>query len=79
MPSEAKLSCLGRNGTAVISALTAGGAMRRRLMDLGFIPGARVTALFRGFSGDPTAYLICGTVIALRRRDADSINIQLAK
>lgn len=73
MPPESTLSSLGRDGTAVVSALTAGGAMRRRLMDLGFIPGARVRALFRGFTGEPTAYLICGSVIALRRRDADTI------
>ena len=73
MPPESTLSSLGRDGTAVISALNTGGAMRRRLMDLGFIPGARVTALFRGLSGGPTAYLVCGTVIALRECDAATI------
>ena len=51
--------------------------MRRRLQDIGFIPGTAVTCLQRSPLGDPTAYRIRGTVIALRREDAK--NILLAK
>ena len=49
------------------------GGMRRRLQDLGLIPGARVACIQRSPLGDPTAYLIRGAVVALRRRDADQI------
>jgi DtxR family Mn-dependent transcriptional regulator len=44
------------------------GEGRRRLLDLGFTPGAHVRAVFENALGnDPTAYLIRQTKIALRR------------
>jgi len=43
------------------------GFMRRRLLDLGFTPGARVRADLTTFAGDPRAYRVRGTTIALRR------------
>ena len=59
--------------SARISGLNACGEMRRRLQDIGFIPGTAVTCLQRSPLGDPTAYRIRGTV----REDAK--NILLAK
>lgn len=56
--------------TVRVVSLTAEGRMRRRLADLGLIPGAVVECLGRSPLGDPTAYLIRGAVIAIRRRDA---------
>ena len=49
------------------------GGMGRRLMDLGFVPGETVHCLMRSAGGDPTAYRIRGTVIALRGGDARSV------
>lgn len=49
---------------------------RRRLMDLGIIPGTVVKAEMRSPNGDPTAFRIRGTVIALRQEQTDSIKIQ---
>jgi DtxR family Mn-dependent transcriptional regulator len=49
------------------------GAQRRRLFDLGLIPGTIVRAEFRGPGGDPTAYDIRGATIALRRQQAEQI------
>ncbi|MCC7125917.1 MAG: FeoA domain-containing protein [Acidobacteria bacterium] len=43
------------------------GFIRRRLLDLGFTPGARVRADLTTFAGDPRAYRLRGTTIALRR------------
>lgn len=48
-------------------APTCQGIQRRRLLDLGVVPGTRVTAELRSSAGDPTAYLIRGALIALRR------------
>ena len=62
--------------SARIVALMTSGEMRRRLLDIGFVPEAEVTCLFSGFSGDPRAYLIKNTVIALRSEDAETIIIQ---
>ena len=61
---------------AVISALSTVGDMRRRLLDLGFVPGAQVCCLFTGPSGEPRAYLIKNTVVALRRADASTIHVR---
>ena len=67
------LGALGQGRTATIRSLETAGAMRRRLMDIGLTPGSVVQSLFRSSCGDPTAYLIQGAVIALRREDADTV------
>lgn len=48
-------------------------AMRRRLEDLGVVPGTQISCLMRSPLGDPCAYLIRGAVIALRAHDAKQI------
>ena len=50
---------------------------RRRMLDLGFILGTKVKALFRSPLGDPTAYLVRGTIIAIRDADAKKIKIMI--
>lgn len=49
---------------------------RRRMLDLGLIPGTEVAAEIRSPAGDPTGYRIRGAVIALRRDQADQIRIE---
>ena len=50
-------------------------AMRRRLLDLGLVPGTAVSCTAVSPAGDPAAYLIRGAVIALRRRDARGVRL----
>lgn len=50
-------------------------AMRRRLMDLGLVPGTAVSCTAVSPAGDPAAYLVRGAVIALRRRDARGVRL----
>jgi DtxR family Mn-dependent transcriptional regulator len=52
------------------------GAERRRLLDLGFVPGTSVEVEMVSPGGDPTAYRVRGAVIALRREQAGLIRIQ---
>jgi DtxR family transcriptional regulator, Mn-dependent transcriptional regulator len=52
------------------------GPQRRRLLDLGLVPGTVVRAELPSPSGDPTGYRIRGAVIALRRSQADLIRIE---
>ena len=75
--STMTLNTLPRGSSAVVSSLTTCGSMRRRLLDIGLTPGTRVQALYRSCSGDPTAYLIRGAVIALRSEDAQTILVQI--
>ena len=48
---------------------------RRRLMDLGIIPGTMITAELRSAAGDPVAYRIRGAVIALRKEQSSLVYI----
>ena len=47
-----------------------------RLRDLGLIKGTRVECVMKSPLGDPTAYLIRGALIALRRDDAKYVLIE---
>lgn len=67
------LSALKVGEQARVSCLCAEEGMRRRLLDLGMVTGTPIRCLYRGPSGDPTAYLVRGAVIALRRRDSAGI------
>lgn len=49
------------------------GLTRRRFMDLGITPGATIEAVMRSPFGDPTAYRVRDTLIALRQEQADWI------
>lgn len=42
----------------------------RRLMELGFVPGSRITAMFSAPGGDPCIYRVNGCEIALRLETA---------
>ena len=61
---------------AWVGELSAQGELRRRLRDLGFVPGAQVECLGRSPLGDPAAYRVRGAVVALRRRDAQLIALR---
>jgi DtxR family Mn-dependent transcriptional regulator len=52
------------------------GPQRRRLLDLGLVPGTEVAVEFRGPLGEPIAYRIRGAVIALRREQAELVRIE---
>lgn len=52
------------------------GYSRRRLMDLGFTAGATIRAALSTFAGDPRAYEIRGTLVALRREQASQVLVQ---
>lgn len=61
---------------AAVASLSAPEPQRRRLLELGFVPGGKVTAVQESPWGDPVAYAVCGAVIALRRADARQIAIR---
>lgn len=66
----------GESGIVVGIAPSCRGPERRRFMDLGILRGTSITAELPSPSGDPTAYLIRGALIALRKNQARQIQIQ---
>ena len=70
MDSVLRLSELTPGEWGRVARLTAEGAMRRRLLDIGLVENAPVHCIGKSPGGDPSAYLICGAVIAIRAADA---------
>jgi Fe2+ transport system protein FeoA len=52
------------------------GLTRRRLLDLGLTPGAKITAEYASFLGDPMAFRVRGSLIALRREQAGHVFVR---
>lgn len=75
MEEETSLDRLPPDRRAVVQEVFAQGAQRRRLQELGFVPGAQVECVGISPLGDPKAYQLRGTVIALRRRDARPVRV----
>lgn len=73
---DLRLSDLRSGETGVVLRLEVDGDQRRRLMDLGLIPGTEVTAELVSPLGDPVAYRVRGSLIALRRDQARLIVIR---
>ena len=65
---ELKKGCSAR-----VYKINTGGAMRRRLIDIGLIKDTKVECIGKSVAGDPRAYLIRGAVIALRNEDSKNI------
>ncbi len=71
------LDCLEIGQKCLVTDLHATSTQRRRMLDLGLVPGTYVQALHKSPSGDPVAYYIRGSVIALRLEDAKKVCIKL--
>ncbi len=70
------LSFLPLGKKARVRELISDGITRRRMLDLGLISDTEVEALQKSPSGDPVAYHIRGTVIALRSEEASKILVE---
>ena len=77
-PVEGKFKSLselkiGEKGKVLGISKSLRGQQRRRLMDLGVVPGTEVEVELKGFFDDPVAYRIRGASIALRKNQTDKI------
>lgn len=75
------LDCLEKGESSRIIGISpeCKGEIRQRLLDLGFINGARISILTISPLQDPTAYALHNTIIALRKEDARMIMIEKEK
>lgn len=67
---------LGETAEVLGLAPACQGIQRRRLLDLGVVPGTRVTAELTSTAGDPVAYTIRGALIALRKNQQRWIRVR---
>jgi DtxR family Mn-dependent transcriptional regulator len=66
----------GAQGEVVGISLACRGIERRRLLDLGILPGTVIKKEFTNPSGDPSAYRIRDALIALREEQSNLIQIR---
>lgn len=71
------LSCIPIGSCGEIVAIQPTFKNRERLIELGFTKDTEIIPLHISPIGDPTAYFIRGSVMALRKEDADNIFIKI--
>lgn len=76
MGAAASLGTMPLSRSAVIIGYTEG-CDRERFVEMGFVPGARVTAMRAAPLGDPIEYAVMGSRVAIRRRDAAAVLVEL--
>lgn len=62
--------------SARIAALGGERELRRRLMDLGLVPGTEICCLGESPGGGPRAYRVRGTVLALRSAESRGVRVE---
>ena len=62
--------------TVIVENLNCYGNIRRRLLDLGIINGTKIKPIFTSPSGDPIAFEVRGTVLAIRKENCKEISIK---
>jgi len=75
------LSSLKVGETGIVKGISKAlrGQQRRRLMDLGVVPGSSIAPELESRSGNPVAYRIRGASVALRRQQSDLIYVDIKK
>jgi len=70
------LSELRRGEQGIVEEVDLPEAEARRLMELGFTPGSRITAALAAPGGDPRVFQVDGTEIAVRRETAAHVKVR---
>jgi ferrous iron transport protein A len=71
------LTNLPLNTKGYINSLNCSGNIRRRLLDLGLVKNSSITPVLISPSGDPRAFEVRGTLVAIRKEDTNLIHIHL--
>ena len=66
---------IGNKG--IITKLNVNENIKRRLQDLGLIEGTYIECILKSPFNDPSAYLIRGALIAIRKEDSQNIEVEL--
>lgn len=63
----------------IIKKVNATSSIKRRFIDIGIIPNAKITKVLTSPFGGISAYSIMGTTIAIRNNDAKEIEVEYEK
>lgn len=70
------LNKLPLNQRGVIVDLNCNDSIKRRLLDLGLVPGTYIVPVFTSPFGEPTAFEFRNTVISIREEDSSFILVE---
>ena len=70
-----KLSELRESERGRVTGIDCAGDIKRRLMELGIVPGTVIGCVISSALGYIKAYSVKGSVIAIRKRDAEGIEV----
>ena len=70
---------LHRGDAATLERIDLPADEARRLMELGFLPGTRITAGLSAPGGDPRVFQVDGSEVALRRETARHLSVRVEK
>lgn len=70
------LSQLPLNQNGRIENVECNEGIKRRLLDMGLVKGTNIVPVLVSPSGEPRAFLVRGTIIAIRKEDAKDIKIE---
>lgn len=71
------LNSLKLKQSGIVSNINCDANLKRRLSDLGIIKNTSITPVFKSVLGDPVAYEVRGSIIAIRNKDAKNIQIEI--
>jgi ferrous iron transport protein A len=77
--SQGSLVDLHRGDAAILDGIDLPREEARRLMELGFLPGTRITAGLCAPGGDPRVFQVDGSEVALRRETARRLKVRREK
>lgn len=69
------LADLAPGQRAELAAIGGDRAFRRRLMELGFVPGTPVALQKVAPLGDPLEFIVRGCSVSIRRREASAVTV----
>ncbi len=72
-----RMNELTHGQSGLVQTLHAEGGIRRRMLDLGLVPGTSIERLMASPAGDPVCYRVRGAMIALRSADAGQITVSV--
>ena len=70
------LNQLPLNKIGKIDKIDCDEGIKRRLLDMGLVRETNIKPILVSSSGDPRAFLVRGTIIAIRKEDAENIKIK---
>ncbi len=73
---EMPLSDLNIGEKGRIVSIGGSGAARRRMMDMGLVPGSLIETIRKAPMGDPIEFRVRGYMISLRKNEAEQIIIR---